>query len=311
MIGRRLGAYEIRSLLGSGGMGDVYRARDTRLGRDVAIKILPPAFADDADRLARFEREARLLASIDHPNIATIHGVEESDGSRALVLALVDGETLRARLVREPLTIDTVLDIASQVAGALTAAHAAGVVHRDVKPENVMIRRDGLVKVLDFGIAKAFAAATDEGATVAQTNAGVIVGTVAYMSPEQARGLAVDARSDLFSVGAIIYEILAGRRAFAGQTSSDVLAAVLEHQPEPLARRRPDVPRDLVRVSRRIVRCATSPVAICWRISSRCGRPVWLTRASPHLTRRSQCSRSRISARIPTTSSSRTGSWTR
>jgi serine/threonine protein kinase len=248
MIGRRLGAYEIRARLGSGGMGDVYRARDMRLGRDVAVKILPAAFTDDADRLARFELEARLLASLDHPNIATIHGVEESDGVRALVLALVDGETLRARLVREPLDIDTVLHIASQIVGALTAAHAAGVVHRDMKPENVMIRWDGLVKVLDFGIAKAFGVTPDEGETVAQTNAGVIVGTVAYMSPEQARGLAVDARSDLFSVGAMIYEMLTGRCAFAGHTSSDVLVAVLDHQPEPLARRRSDVPPELVRI---------------------------------------------------------------
>ena len=169
MIGRRLGVYEIRAVLGSGGMGEVYRARDTRLERDVAIKILPPALTRDADRLARFEREAHALASMDHPNIATIHGVEESDGVLALVLALVDGETLRTRLVRERLPLDAALDISAQIVTALAAAHAAGVIHRDVKPENVMIRRDGLIKVVDFGLAKAFEANTDDIETLAAT----------------------------------------------------------------------------------------------------------------------------------------------
>ena len=248
MIGRRLGVYEIRAVLGSGGMGEVYRARDTRLERDVAIKILPRAFTRDADRLARFEREAHALASMDHPNIATIHGVEESDGVLALVLALVDGETLRTRLVRERLPLDAALDISVQIVTALAAAHAAGVIHRDVKPENVMIRRDGLIKVVDFGLAKAFEANTDDIETLAATRAGIIVGTVGYMSPEQVRGLAVDARTDLFGVGALMYEMLAGRRAFTGQTPSDVLAAVLERQPEPLTRYRPEVPGDLSRI---------------------------------------------------------------
>ena len=248
MIGRRLGVYEIRAVLGSGGMGEVYRARDTRLERDVAIKILPPAFTRDADRLARFEREAHALASMDHPNIATIHGVEESDGVLALVLALVDGETLRTRLVRERLPLDAALDISVQIVTALAAAHAAGVIHRDVKPENVMIRRDGLIKVVDFGLAKAFEANTDDIETLAATRAGTIVGTAGYMSPEQVRGLAVDARTDLFGVGALMYEMLAGRRAFTGQTPSDVLAAVLERQPDPLTRYRPEVPGDLSRI---------------------------------------------------------------
>jgi serine/threonine protein kinase len=248
MIGRRLGVYEIRAVLGSGGMGAVYRARDTRLERDVAIKILPPEFTHDADRLARFEREARVLASLDHPNVAAIYGVEESEGVRALVLALVDGETLRARLVRERLPLDAVLDIASQVVKALTASHAAGVIHRDVKPENVMIRRDGLVKVVDFGLAKGFGPAISDVETFAPTQGGIVLGTAAYMSPEQVRGLAVDARSDLFGVGALMYEMLAGRRAFTGQTPSDVLVAVLEHQPESLLRHRPEVPVDLSRV---------------------------------------------------------------
>ena len=248
MIGRRLGVYEIRAVLGSGGMGEVYRARDTRLERDVAIKILPPALTRDADRLARFEREAHALASMDHPNIATIHGVEESDGVLALVLALVDGETLRTRLVRERLPLDAALDISVQIVTALAAAHAAGVIHRDVKPENVMIRRDGLIKVVDFGLAKAFEANTDDIETLAATRAGIIVGTAGYMSPEQVRGLAVDARTDLFGVGALMYEMLAGRRAFTGQTPSDVLAAVLERQPEPLTRYRPEVPGDLSRI---------------------------------------------------------------
>jgi eukaryotic-like serine/threonine-protein kinase len=248
IIGRRLGVYEIRAVIGSGGMGDVYRARDTRLERDVAIKILPPAFTGDVDLLARFEREARALASMDHPNIATIHAVEDSDGVLALVLALVDGETLRARLERERLPLDAALDIIIQIVTALAAAHAAGVIHRDVKPENVMIRRDGLVKVVDFGLAKAFRGATSDIETVAATQSGIVLGTVAYMSPEQARGLAVDARSDLFAVGAIMYEMLAGRPAFTGQTPSDVLAAVLAHQPEPLIRHRPGVSGDLSRI---------------------------------------------------------------
>jgi serine/threonine protein kinase len=258
-MGRRLGVFEIQAVLGSGGMGQVYRARDTRLGRDVAIKILPPAFTRDADRLARFEREARVLASLDHPNIATIYGVEESEGERALVLALVEGETLRARLARERLPLDTVLDIGVQVVRALTAAHAEGVIHRDVKPENVMIRADGLVKVVDFGIAKVVEHSTDDIETHAATRAGIIVGTAGYMSPEQVRGMAVDARTDLFAVGALIYEMLAGRRAFTGQTSHDVLTAVLERQPEPLTRHRSGVPGELSRI---VDRCLAKDRAV-------------------------------------------------
>jgi eukaryotic-like serine/threonine-protein kinase len=238
LIGRRLGVYEIRAVLGSGGMGEVYRARDTRLGRDVAIKILPPAFTREADRLARFEREACVLASLDHPNIATIHGVEEGDGVRALVLALVEGETLAERLAHGPLSLAEALAYGRQIADALQAAHDAGIVHRDLKPGNIMITPSGLVKVLDFGLAKpaegtpAAAASQSPTMTIGGTREGVILGTAAYMSPEQARGQAVDKRSDIWAFGCVVFEMLTGRAAFARDTVTDTLVAVIERQPD-------------------------------------------------------------------------------
>ena len=215
-------------------MGEVYRARDTKLERDVALKILPPAFTADADRVARFEREARLLASLNHPHIGAIYGFENAGGVPALVLELVEGDTLDDRVRRGPLPLSEALAVAQQIADALDAAHGAGIIHRDLKPSNIKITPDGVVKVLDFGLAKAHAA---EGSapdlsksptmTAGGTNAGVILGTAAYMSPEQARGKALDKRTDIWAFGCVLYEMLTGRPAFRGETFSDTIAAIL------------------------------------------------------------------------------------
>ncbi len=231
--GDRLGVYEVTAEIGAGGMGIVYRARDTKLGRDVALKVLPDLFADDPERLARFQREARVLASLNHPNIASIYGLEEADGVRALVLELVEGPTLAERIAQGALPVDEALPIARQIADALEAAHEAGVIHRDLKPANVKVKADGMVKVLDFGLAKALEgdAGSDPSEsptmTAAATRAGVIMGTAAYMSPEQAKGKVVDKRADIWAFGAVVYEMLTGLRAFAGATVLDTLAAVL------------------------------------------------------------------------------------
>jgi len=236
--GTRLGPYEIQAPLGAGGMGEVYRARDTKLGRDVAIKILPEVFTSDPERLARFEREARMLAALNHPHIGAIYGVEDAESVHALVLELVEGDTLAERLRRGPLPLTDALAIARQIAEALESAHERGIVHRDLKPGNVKITPDGTVKVLDFGLAKA----TSNDAvgfdldklptiTVDETSAGAILGTAAYMSPEQARGKAVDKRTDIWAFGCVLYEMLAGQRAFSGDTASDAIAAILEREP--------------------------------------------------------------------------------
>ena len=237
--GRHVGAYKILSLLGAGGMGEVYRARDTRLGRDIAIKVLPRVFTTDPERLLRFEREARMLAALNHPHIATIHGVEEADGIRALVLELVDGPTLADRLADGPLPIPEALSIARDIADALDAAHEKGIIHRDLKPANIKIASDGMVKVLDFGIAKMTAGAgttPDElqrwNVPMGQTNEGMILGTTRYMSPEQARGHQVDKRTDVWAFGCVLYEMLTGRPVFAGPTTSDTIAAILDREPD-------------------------------------------------------------------------------
>ena len=245
--GTRLGTYEISAALGAGGMGEVYRARDTRLQRDVALKILPDVFASDPERLARFEREAQILASLNHPHIAAIYGLDEfriggsSEPIRALVLELIEGETLADRIARGPLPFDEGVTIALQIAEALEAAHEQGIVHRDLKPANIKVRPDGTVKVLDFGLAKAMApvAAMSPGVsmsptitTPAMTQMGVMMGTAAYMSPEQAKGREADKRSDVWAFGAVLYEMLTGRRAFDGEDMSDTLASVLKSDPE-------------------------------------------------------------------------------
>ena len=232
VTGTKLGLYEIRSALGAGGMGEVYRARDTRLGRDVAIKVLPEAFARDSERLARFEREAQLLAALNHPNIAAIHGLEEQNGRRYLVLEYVPGETLRG-----PLPVEEALAVARQIADALAHAHEKGIVHRDLKPANIKITPEGKVKVLDFGLAKAFASETQAEVSpsptlTAATKEGAILGTAAYMSPEQARGKSVDRRTDIWALGCVLYETLTGRRAFGGETASDATAAILKNEPD-------------------------------------------------------------------------------
>ena len=260
--GARLGPYEVTALVGAGGMGEVYRARDTSLGRDVAIKILPEVFAQDADRLARFEREAKTLASLSHPNIAVIHGLEKVHGTCALVMELVDGPTLADRLLAGALAAEEALPVARQIAEALEAAHEKGIVHRDLKPANIKVRSDGTVKVLDFGLAKAIEPSVGASpgvshsptiTTPAMTQAGVILGTAAYMSPEQARGAQVDRRADIWAFGVVLYEMLAGRRLFDEDTVSDTLAGVLKSDLTLDA-----LPRDTPPVVRRVIgRCLT------------------------------------------------------
>jgi serine/threonine protein kinase len=232
--GTRIGPYEVDTLLGVGGMGAVYRARDTKLGREVALKVLLPAVANDPDRHARFGREARLLASLNHPNIAQVHGFEEADGVHALVMELVDGPTLADRIGHRPIAIDEALTIAKQIAEALAAAHEQHVIHRDLKPANIKVRPDGTVKVLDFGLAKLLDGPRDDfsGADSLETRTGIILGTVAYMSPEQARGKPVDRRGDLWAFGCVLFEMLTGRRAFDDETSSDVVAHIIERHPD-------------------------------------------------------------------------------
>ena len=237
-VGSRLGHYDVTALIGEGGMGQVYRATDTQLGRDVALKILPDAFAADPDRLARFQREAQVLASLNHPNIAQIHGIEKSDDTQALVLELVEGPTLADRIAKGPIPLDEALPIAKQIAEALEAAHEAGVIHRDLKPANIKVREDGTVKVLDFGLAKALdtTPAGDPSQsptlTAAATQMGVIMGTAAYMSPEQAAGKTVDKRGDIWSFGVVLFEMLTGQRLFTGETVSHVLGGVLRVDPD-------------------------------------------------------------------------------
>ncbi len=244
--GVRLGAYEVSALLGAGGMGEVYRARDTKLGREVALKILPDSFTQDPDRLARFRREAQVLASLNHPHIGAIYGLDEADRRQFLVLELVDGETLHDRIARGPIPIEEALPIARQIAEALEAAHEQGIIHRDLKPANIKVRPDGTVKVLDFGLAKLAdpvgtglqsdpSAAQSQSPTIttpAATGMGVILGTAAYMAPEQARGKAVDKRSDIWAFGCVLYEMLTGKRAFEGDGVSDTLATVIKSEPD-------------------------------------------------------------------------------
>ena len=240
-VGSRLGHYDVTALIGEGGMGQVYQATDIKLNRQVALKILPEAFADDPDRLARFQREAQVLASLNHPNIAAIHGLEESSGIRALVLELVEGPTLADRIAKGPIPLDEALPIAKQIAEALEAAHEAGVIHRDLKPANIKVRDDGTVKVLDFGLAKAFQPDASDPSlsqsptislTAAATQMGMVIGTAASMAPEQAKGKVVDKRVDVWAFGAVLCEMLSGKKPFVGDDVSDTLALVLKFEPD-------------------------------------------------------------------------------
>jgi eukaryotic-like serine/threonine-protein kinase len=264
--GTRLGPYEIVSLLGEGGMGRVYRARDSQLDRDVAIKVLPEEFAADPDRLMRFEREARALAALNHSHIAQVYGLESSATSRAIVMELVEGEDLAERIGRGPIPLDEAMAIGRQIAEALESAHDAGIVHRDLKPANVKLTRDGRAKVLDFGLAKAFeqgSGARDQGSgtfansptitSPAVTRAGIILGTAAYMAPEQARGKPVDRRADLWALGCVLFEMLTSYRAFDGETITDVLSAVVSKEPD-WSKLPPTTPPAVVRLLRRCLR---------------------------------------------------------
>ena len=254
LVGRQFGAHCIVGLLGTGGMGEVYRARDTKLGRDVAIKILPDIFNTDPDRRSRFDREARVLASLNHPHIGAIYGFEDLGGTPALILELVDGDTLAERIAPGPLPFPEALRIAHQIAEALEAAHEHGVIHRDLKPTNIKITAAGVVKVLDFGLAKvarpigSHDAASSRAITTGPTRQAVILGTPAYMSPEQARGKAVDKRTDIWAFGCVLFEMLTGRVAFAGNTISDTIVAILEREPDWSAL---DVPAGLRRLLQR------------------------------------------------------------
>jgi serine/threonine protein kinase len=253
-LGRDLGHYRLLSMLGAGGMGEVYRARDTTLGREVALKILPEEATRDPDRLRRFEQEARAASALNHPNILTIYEIGRADNTYYIAAELVEGETLRQRVAKGRLDSRLALDIGAQVAGALSAAHAAGIVHRDIKPENIMCRRDGYVKVLDFGVAKLTTpppfVLNTESPTLGEvkTDVGMVIGTAGYMSPEQVRGLEVDGRADLFSLGVVLYEMVTGARPFPGDHVNDVIASILKSEPLPIRHHLLEVPAELERI---------------------------------------------------------------
>src|SRR6476659_346922 len=255
ITGSRLGPYEILGQIGAGGMGEVYRARDARLQRDVAIKVLPTSFSADPDRLRRFKGEARAASALNHPNILTIHDIGTHEGAPYLVSELLTGESLRDRLQQGALGPGTAVEIAIQVAEGLAAAHEQGIVHRDLKPENLFVLRNGRVKILDFGLAKLLHSETDPEATslptaTGGTEPGVVLGTLGYMSPEQVKGRPTDARSDIFSFGAILYEMLAGQRAFKGDSAADTMTAILKEDPPDLSLTNQNVSPGLERLVR-------------------------------------------------------------
>lgn len=245
-VGETIGPYDVLSQLGSGAMGVVYLAQDMRLGRKIALKLLPSQFTNDKDRLRRFQQEARAASALNHPNILTVYEVEQRDELHYIATEFVDGVTLRQHMQTRQMSLDEVLAIATQVAGALQAAHAAGIAHRDIKPENIMIRSDGYIKVLDFGLAKL--TENELSQTAAETHPGVVMGTPRYMSPEQARGLDVDLRTDIFSLGTVIYELVTGKLPFEGETTSDVIAALIKDDPEPMRTSVPDLPEEFEQV---------------------------------------------------------------
>jgi eukaryotic-like serine/threonine-protein kinase len=254
-----LGRYEVRSHLGAGGMGEVYLAWDTELERTIALKMLPADFASDQRRMRRFVQEARAASALNHPNIVTIYEIGEADSTRFIATEFIDGETLRRRMTSAKLKLTEILDVILQAVSALAAAHEAGIIHRDIKPENIMLRRDGIVKVLDFGLAKlterpASGDSEKTTRTLFKTEPGVVMGTVAYMSPEQARGLVVDARTDIWSLGVVVYELLAERMPFEGATTSDVMVSILERDPSPLSHLAPGAPAELQRIVSKTLR---------------------------------------------------------
>ena len=260
LIGRQLGHYQILSLLGAGGMGEVYMAEDTILGRKVALKLLPAEFTRDQDRLRRFKQEARAASSLNHPNIITIYEIGETDGIHFIATEFIDGQTLRQHSAQGPLELFAALDIGIQTAAALGAAHEAGIAHRDIKPENLMLRPDGYLKVLDFGSSKLTEPRAPGGSlktsamTGVRTAPGIVMGTIDYMSPEQARGLEVDVRSDIFTLGVVLYEMLTGAKPFTGATTADVIAAILDKEPAPLSRPAHEAPKELERILSRALR---------------------------------------------------------
>src|SRR5882757_2676370 len=254
LVGRTLAHYRINSAIGAGGMGEVYRATDMKLGRDVALKILPPDVASDPERLARFQREARAVAALNHPNVVILHSVEESDGVHFLTMELIEGQPLDRLIPADGLPVERIIEIAGALAEALAAAHEKGIIHRDLKPANVMLTTEGRVKVLDFGLAKDVGAETSDGATQTSaglTQAGVVMGTPAYMSPEQIAGRALDHRTDIFSLGILLYEMASGRRPFEGASSAETISAILRDTPRPLSELRADLPEQLCQLIQR------------------------------------------------------------
>src|SRR5262245_6831174 len=253
LVGRTLGHFHVEAQLGAGGMGEVYLARDPRLDRAVALKVLPPDFAGDADRMQRFAREARAASALNHPNVATIHDIGESDSVRFIVMEYVEGQTLAQRITDQPLTISEIVAVAMQVADALEVAHAKGITHRDIKPANLMLTPRGQVKVLDFGIAKTVRGEgvplTEAMTTGAETTVGLVIGSVPYMSPEQVLGHVVDHRSDLFSLGVTLYELATGRHPFAGATATETMDRILHASPERMAGPNAAIPSELERIT--------------------------------------------------------------
>ena len=252
--GKTIGRYQVVSLLGEGGMGEVYLANDSRMNRRIALKLLPAQFTQSPDRVARFQRESRAASALNHPNIITIYEIGQERGINFIASELVEGETLRRRINRGKLNVKEAIELAMQVASALAAAHAAGIVHRDIKPENIMIRRDGYVKVLDFGLAKLTELGNsdpNQSVLTNSTQAGTVLGTINYMSPEQARGQEIDGRTDIFSLGVVLYEMVTGHQPFMGATAASTFDAILNNPPAPIASSSPDVSAELVRITNR------------------------------------------------------------
>jgi eukaryotic-like serine/threonine-protein kinase len=254
--GELFGRYEVRSQLGAGGMGEVYLAYDTQLDRSVALKVLPAEIATDHERMHRFVQEAKSASALNHPNILTIYEIGQTDSLHFIATEFIDGENLRQRMAHAPVRLSELLEIAGQIASALAKAHQSGIIHRDIKPENIMINRDGYVKVLDFGLAKLSCqpVLTDAEAptrVMINTEPGKVMGTTRYMSPEQARGLDVDARTDIWSLGVVLYEALTGHTPFEGTTTSDLIVSILEREPPPISRFTPDVPNQVERILRK------------------------------------------------------------